>query len=217
MENMSHNVANIRKNYTHAELHEKDVLATPVNQFKHWFAQALNAGIEEVNAMTLSTTGADGKPSARIVLLKAFDEDGFSFFTNYGSRKAGQLNENPYAALTFLWKEIERQVRIEGSVEKLDAKKSEEYFHSRPRLSQIGALASQQSKRVSSKEEMLETFANIQLEFEGREIPMPMNWGGFLLLPSYFEFWQGRPSRMHDRIVYERLPDKSWEIYRLYP
>lgn len=217
METMRHDIANIRKNYSQAELHEKDVSEDPIHQFQHWFAQALNSGIAEANAMTLATTGTHARPSARIVLLKAFDERGFTFFTNYDSRKAEQMLENPFAALTFLWKEIERQVRIEGTVEKTTFKESEDYFHSRPRMSQIGALASQQSRRVSSKVEMLETFANIQLEFEGKQIPMPLNWGGFRLKPEYFEFWQGRPSRMHDRIVYELLTNGQWEIYRLYP
>jgi pyridoxamine-phosphate oxidase len=215
--NILRSIADIRKNYSLAELNEDDMHKDPFSQFNQWFEEAQQAKIEDVNAMALATASANGLPSVRMVLLKGFDDHGFVFFTNYLSRKGGELAENPHAALNFFWKEIERQIRIEGTISKVSRADSEVYFHSRPRPSQIGALASAQSRKVKSKDAMLNQYRIIEKEFEGKEIPLPDNWGGFLLLPRCFEFWQGRPSRMHDRIIYEINGTGKWNIMRLYP
>jgi pyridoxamine 5'-phosphate oxidase len=188
----------------------------PVQQFEIWFTEAVKNVKEDPNAMTLSTVGKNNRPSARIVLLKEYGADGFIFYTNYGSRKGKELEQNPGACLSFYWPELIRQVRIEGAVEKVSEEKSAGYFALRPRASQLGAWASAQSSEISSREE-LETYYKQMDEKFRDNVPLPPNWGGYLLKPEYFEFWQGRLNRLHDRICY--APDKSgrWEIKRLAP
>lgn len=209
-------LADLRKEYSLKNLTKKDVSSDPFKQFVIWYDEATESITGEPNAMILSTAGADGKPSSRVVLLKGFSNEGFVFFTNYSSRKGNNLTENPFAALLFFWGELERQVRIEGSVEKIGKEESLKYFSSRPRLSQIGALASEQSKPVANREVLEEKFHHLDKKFEGREIPRPEHWGGYLVKPDYFEFWQGRRSRLHDRISY-RMESGKWKIERLSP
>ena len=216
MELTKENLQNLRQDYRSAQLNENDVHADPMKQFEKWFADALNAQLYEPNVMTLATADSDSKPSARIVLLKGFDENGFVFFTNYESKKGQELVENPQAALVFFWAELARQVRIEGLVSKVDAQTSTDYFHSRPLGSQIGALASTQSAVISDRTVLEEKVAELTIRYEGQAIPRPENWGGYLLEPTYIEFWQGRPSRLHDRIVYD-LSEGGWLISRLAP
>ena len=212
-------LADIRREYALGGLRRADLEANPFAQFKKWFAQAETALAKnqlDVNAMTLATADKNGKPSSRIVLLKNLDERGFIFFTNYGSRKGRELSENPNAALTFLWAELERQVCVAGSVTKLSAVESEKYFHSRPRGSQIGAWASTQSEMVPDRATLEKKWRELEQKFPG-DIPLPPNWGGFILSPERVEFWQGRPSRLHDRFQYTRQKNSSWKIERLAP
>lgn len=206
----------LRQEYRTAQLTEQDVESDPILQFGKWFSATVDAGLYEPNVMTLATADRFGKPSARIVLLKGFGENGFVFYTNYESKKGQDLMENPQAALVFFWPELERQVRIEGVVSKVDAQTSADYFHSRPAGSQIGALASPQSKVLDSRESLEEKAAALTKQYEGKQIPHPAHWGGYLIEPIHIEFWQGRPSRLHDRIVYD-LVDGSWIINRLAP
>lgn len=206
----------LRREYSSRTLSEDDVAESPIEQFAIWFRQALASDLPDANAMTLATATASGKPSARIVLLKGFDESGFRFYTNYESRKGRELDQNPQASLCFYWAELERQIRIEGTVEKMSSEASAEYFSKRPRLSQLGAWASSQSEQVPSREALEEKFEEMKARFEGKEIPLPDFWGGFELNPHYIEFWQGRPSRLHDRIAYEK-EDSAWSIKRLSP
>lgn len=210
------NLHDLRQEYRAAQLNEQDVEQDPILQFGKWFNAAVAAQLYEPNVMTLATSDRFGKPSARIVLLKGFDENGFVFYTNYESKKGNDLIENPQAAVVFFWPELERQVRIEGVVSKVDAQTSADYFHSRPTGSQIGATASPQSRVISSREVLEEKVAQLTKDFEGQEIPLPEHWGGYLIEPTHVEFWQGRPSRLHDRIVYE-LTEGSWIINRLAP
>ena len=216
MELTKENLQNLRQDYRSAQLNEDDVHADPMEQFRKWFTDALNAKLYEPNVMTLATADSDSKPTARIVLLKGFDENGFVFFTNYESRKGRDLIENPQAALVFFWAELERQVRIEGIVSKVDAKTSADYFHSRPVGSQIGALASPQSSVISGRTVLEDKVTELSAQYNGIEIPYPQHWGGYLVEPTHVEFWQGRPSRLHDRIVYD-LADGKWIISRLAP
>ncbi len=209
-------IAAIRKDYSSKSLAKADVVNDPIMQFNTWFKEATHAKIEEVNAMTLSTASKDGKPSARIVLLKGVENNGFVFFTNYKSDKGQQLEDNPYASLTFFWKELERQVRIEGYVQKISKEESEIYFKSRPYKSRIGAWASQQSKPLTSRVELMQKFTLQAAKFIGQKVPKPAFWGGYLLIPTRIEFWQGRPSRLHDRINYT-LENNRWKIERLSP
>ncbi|WP_316815024.1 pyridoxamine 5'-phosphate oxidase [Pedobacter nyackensis] len=206
----------LRQEYRSAQLSEKDVESDPILQFGKWFSAAVDAQLFEPNVMTLATADRFGKPSARIVLLKEFDENGFVFYTNYESKKGQDLVENPQAALVFFWAELERQVRIEGVVSKVDVQTSADYFHSRPTGSQIGAMASPQSSVLDSRESLEEKVSNLEKVYEGKEIPHPIHWGGYLIEPMHIEFWQGRQSRLHDRIVYD-LVDGSWIINRLAP
>ena len=212
----SKSVAQLRRDYTKQELLESEVAANPLDQFMEWFEQALSAELLDANAMTLATASDSAVPSARMVLLKGVDEEGFRFYTNYESRKGQELLENPRASLCFFWSPLERQVRIEGTVEKLSAEESESYFHQRPRKSQLGAWASKQSRKVESRDELVKRFKEIEEQFADQEVPLPEFWGGFLLRPTRIEFWQGRKSRMHDRICYEQEAD-SWTTYRLAP
>jgi len=211
-------IADLRQNYTLAGLEKADVDAEPIKQFDLWFGQALEADLIEPNAMTLATATPDGKPTARIVLLKGVSDRGFVFYTNYESQKGQQLIANPHAALVFLWQKLERQVRIEGKVEKLSSEESAEYFHSRPKASQLGAWTSDQSRVIPNREVLEKKQAQLQEQYSGdTEVPLPTHWGGFRVVPSRLEFWQGRPSRLHDRLVYDLQADGSWTINRLSP
>tara|TARA_R110001599_G_scaffold64023_3_gene179006 strand:- start:633986 stop:634657 length:672 start_codon:yes stop_codon:yes gene_type:complete len=212
--NMS--IANIRTEYSQAQLSTADTDPDPIMQFKKWFDEALRAEMAEPNAMGVSTVGEDGRPSSRIVLLKDFDQRGFTWFTNYQSRKGVELQQHPHAALLFHWIELERQVRIEGSVEYVSVEESEQYFQSRPLKSQLGAIASDQSKRVADRATLEQQFATTELQ-EGDHPRRPQHWGGYRLKPNYLEFWQGRRSRLHDRIVYTLDADGSWLRQRLQP
>lgn len=205
---------NLRKNYQKGELLESKVNPNPFKQFDKWFEEALSSNIYEPNAMILATA-ADNRPSARVVLLKGFDENGFKFYTNYNSRKGKEISINPNAALLFYWMELERQIRIEGRIEKLSKEESLEYFNSRPLDSRYGSLASSQSEIIPDREYLEKKFSELKEKY-GDNPPMPDNWGGFILKPVLFEFWQGRPNRLHDRIVYEKK-ESNWNIYRLSP
>lgn len=205
---------NLRKNYEKGELLESQINPNPYKQFELWFEEVLKSNIYEPNAMILATS-LENKPSARVVLLKGFDSSGFKFYTNYNSRKGKELSINPNAALLFYWMELERQVRIEGRVEKLSREESFEYFNSRPIESRYGALASNQSDIIPNREYLEKKFSELKKKY-GDNPPMPENWGGYKLIPELFEFWQGRPNRLHDRIVYQKS-ENSWKIFRLSP
>ena len=208
---------NFREEYTRAGLDLPDLAASPFDQFRLWFEQACAAKIPEPNAMTLCTVGADGMPSARTVLLKAYDERGFVFFTNYTGRKAVQIRENPRAALLFPWVTLERQVAIEGRVEKISAAESLKYFISRPHGSQLGAWVSHQSSVISSRSILLKKLDEMKRKFSEGKVPLPDFWGGYRIVPHHMEFWQGGPGRVHDRFMYSQQPDGSWSIERLQP
>ena len=214
---MNYNIADIRRDYAHQSLTEKDVDVNAIKQFEKWWVEAVNSKIDEVNAMTLATASIDALPSARIVLLKEFSDRGFVFFTNYESYKAQQLAENPKACLVFFWKELERQVRITGLIEKISGKLSDEYFHSRHESSRIGAWASPQSRVIESRHWLDDKFNEMVNKMEGNEIKRPPYWGGYIVKPVVIEFWQGRPSRLHDRIQYSLEENGEWKIERLAP
>ena len=209
-------IADIRKDYKLQSLHENEVAANPTEQFTTWWNEAISSNIDEVNAMTLATSSTNGKPDARIVLLKGYDENGFVFFTNYQSRKAQELAANPFATLVFFWKELERQVRIEGTVEKIAAADSDAYFNSRPVGSRIGAWASPQSTVIRNRNLLEENVKQLELQYADGNIPRPEHWGGYVVKPTQVEFWQGRSSRLHDRIRY-KLKNNNWIIERLAP
>ena len=213
---MLSSLAELRKEYTLNGLDPSDVTLNPFAQFQRWFTEALNAGVPEPNAMHLATVGEDGRPSGRIVLLKGFDENGFSFFTNYQSRKGSELATHPFASLTFFYAELERQIRIEGTIHKLSPEESDAYFQSRPRGSQIGAWVSHQSAIIENRDVLENRQRELERQFENQTIPRPPHWGGYGLVPDHIEFWQGRPSRLHDRILY-RKEEGSWVIERLAP
>jgi pyridoxamine 5'-phosphate oxidase len=208
--------AGIRREYARDFLLESSALPDPIAQFGRWFTDATTAKVPEPNAMLLATADASGAPSARIVLLKGFDADGFVFYTNYNSRKAEDLEQNPRAALVFFWESLERQVRIEGRVTKTSREESEIYFHSRPVDSQIGAWVSHQSRVIGSRQELEYRAVELQKQFAGREVPLPDFWGGYRVIPDRIEFWQGRPSRLHDRLEYVRARE-AWKMQRLAP
>jgi len=209
-------IGSIRKEYSLKQLDERDVSENPFVQFSLWFNDALKAEVSEPNAMVLATTTTDGKPSARVVLLKSFDEGGFSFFTSYKSRKAKQLEHSPFAALVFFWPELERQIRIEGIVEKVSERESDDYFKTRPEGSRIGAWASPQSRIIPSRAFLEALKVNSENQFLGKPVVRPESWGGYRLTPNLIEFWQGRPNRLHDRIQYS-LIEVHWIVERLAP
>jgi len=198
-------------------LRRTDLDPDPVKQFSNWFTAAIEGGIRDVNAMSLATAGRDAKPTVRIVLLKGFDQDGFVFFTNYESEKGKQLAANSYAEMVFYWIELDRQIRISGKVEKTSREESQIYFHSRPIGSQLGAWASRQSEVIDARRVLDARMAEMTERFANKPIPVPPHWGGYRLKPDIFEFWQGRPNRLHDRFRYTRQPNGSWLIERLAP
>ena len=214
---MNHNLADIRREYSFETLSEKEVAKDPIKQFGKWWEEAVRSKIDEVNAMTLATASSDGLPSARIVLLKEYNEHGFVFFTNYESFKAQQMAENPKACLVFFWKELERQIRITGLIQKIGKEQSDQYFKTRPESSRIGAWASPQSRVIDGRYWLDEKFNELVNKMEGTDIERPPHWGGYIVKPVVIEFWQGRPSRLHDRIQYTLEESGGWKIERLAP
>lgn len=212
-----HTLAEIRNEYSKASLDVSTIFDDPIKQFEKWFLEALEAKVHEPNAMNLATINANNRPSSRIVLLKGIEQDKFLFYTNYQSIKGKELDHNPACALTFFWPELERQIRIEGFAERVDEKRSTEYFQSRPRGSQVGAWASPQSSIIESRTLLEERVNQIAKKFDGEEkLPKPNQWGGYEITPMVLEFWQGRPNRLHDRIQFSKI-DNTWKIYRLAP
>jgi len=210
-------IADLRREYARARLDERDVSHDPIVEFARWFAQAQEVQVRDANAMTLATATADGAPSARIVLLKAFDERGFVFFTDYRSRKGAELEANPRAALVFYWGELERQVRISGEVTATSAEESERYFRSRPLGSRLGAWASHQSQVIAGRAGLEADLREIEARYADGDVPLPPYWGGYRVEPDAIEFWQGRESRLHDRIRYVREGERAWRVERLSP
>lgn len=209
-------IANLRQEYKRSELLETGIVKNPIEQFRTWFDQAVNAEVIEPNIMVLATAEKNGKPSARVVLLKGIESEGFTFFTNYLSRKGKELKKNPFASVVFHWADLERQVRIEGKIEKLSKEDSEAYFHSRPVESQIGAIVSPQSQVIEGRQILDDKFKAYTEAYDGETIPKPAHWGGYILKPDVIEFWQGRASRLHDRLIYKKL-NEGWKIERLAP
>lgn len=207
----------LRRDFTLKSLDENDLLSNPIVMFEQWLNEAIKAKAMEPNAMVLSTAAIDGKPSSRVVLLKQITLDGFIFFTNYESRKAQQIEQNKYCALNFVWHELERQLRIEGVVEKIPGKDSDAYFEVRPAKSKLGAWASPQSKPIPNRKYLENLMIDFEREYEDKEIPRPINWGGYIVKPYLIEFWQGRSNRLHDRIQYTLIGKDNWKTERLAP
>lgn len=214
---LNQKIADLRKDYKLASLDESEIAPYPLAQFGKWWQEAIHSEIDEANAMTLATSTPDGHPSARIVLLKSFDEDGFLFFTNYESRKGQELAQNPHVTLLFFWRELERQVRIEGTVSKAPVAISNEYYDSRPLGSRIGAIASPQSKVIPGRSFLEEQVDQVAAKYQQEAPQRPDYWGGYVVKPQVIEFWQGRSSRLHDRILYSLTAESSWKIERLAP
>ena len=210
-------LADLRREYASRALDESDAHLDPLQQFRSWLDEAMQAQLIDANAMTLATASRDGEPSARIVLLKSVDEHGFVFYTNYESAKGRDLAENPRACLLFFWAELERQVRITGAVTRTSIEESDEYFHQRPVESQIGATVSPQSRPVRDRAELEQLYEEFVAKFEEQTVPLPPHWGGYRIRPDRIEFWQGRKSRLHDRLLYTRAADGSWSRSRLAP
>lgn len=210
-------IQHIRNEYSKESLSEKDTDKDPIKQFDKWFTEVLKSEQAEPTAMTLATATTDGRPSARIVLMKGFNGDGFSFYTNYLSRKGKEIAKNPLGALIFFWDTLERQVRVEGTIEKLSREESEKYFHSRPKGSQVGAVVSPQSQEIPDRDGLEKKWQEAEAQYADKEVPKPSHWGGYILRPRLIEFWQGRPSRLHDRILYKKVDNKSWKKVRLAP
>jgi pyridoxamine 5'-phosphate oxidase len=206
-----------RKEHSRSRLVEADVDPDPIRQFLAWFDEASRSGVAESNAMALATATPDGRPSVRTVLLRGADDRGFAFFTNYESRKARELDANPRAAFVFFWHELERQVRVEGQVQRVSAEESDRYFHSRPKGARLGAWASPQSAVIAGPEVLETRFRGLESRYPGDDVPRPANWGGYRLVPDSIEFWQGRPNRLHDRLRYTRRGERGWLIERLAP
>lgn len=218
MKTKNKTIQDLREDYKHGSLEIKDIDKNPFLQFDQWFQEALNSEVLEPNAMTLATCSAKGRPSARVVLLKGFDNQGFIFYTNYTSKKGKELNETPFAALVFNWLELQRQVRIEGRVEKLSEEASTTYFQRRPKGSQIGAWASPQSQVIVDRSILQNNVTNLQVKYaKNKVLPKPKHWGGYLIIPDRIEFWQGRSSRLHDRLNYFLDKKGTWQIERLAP
>lgn len=213
---MSNKISDIRSDYLMSDLNKSDLESSPISQFKSWFSKALESNIFEPNAMVLSTADISGKVNARVVLLKDITPEGFVFFTNYNSSKGSDLRENPQGSLTFFWPQLEQQIRVNGNIEMTTRVYSKAYFDSRPRESQIAAIASNQSEKLKSREELSNEFIRLEKEFMGSPISIPNHWGGYVVKPTEIEFWQGRKSRMHDRFTYS-LIDNEWIIERLSP
>lgn len=211
------NIDERRKEHNRFSLREEDLDPDPIRQFQGWYAEAASSAVAEVNAMALATATPDGWPSVRMLLLRGVDERGFTFFTNYDSRKARELDANPHAAMVFFWHELERQVRVEGRVERVAAEESDHYFASRPAGSRLGAWASPQSAVIPGREVLEAQFRELERRYAGAVIPRPANWGGYRLVPEALEFWQGRPNRLHDRLRYSRSDRGGWRIERLAP
>lgn len=216
---MGKNLADYRRSYEHGELDETSVLESPFKQFEKWFDELETEGcVDEPNAMTVSTVDADGSPRSRVVLMKHFSEDGFIFFTNYHSAKGKAIAKNPNVCISFYWPPLERQVIVKGIVEKIDSQKSRDYFKIRPKKSQLGAVVSNQSQVVDSREQLEKAMKSLESKYADKDVPMPENWGGYLVRPKTFEFWQGRRSRLHDRVQYVLQEEsKDWKIQRLAP
>lgn len=210
-------ISDLRRSYTLRNLVEAEVPSDPIQQFQTWLNEAIAANVTEPNAMTLATATTDGTPSARIVLLKGVDEQGFVFYTNYQSRKGQELTQNPKAALVFWWGDLERQVRVEGSIDLVSPEEADDYFHSRPVGSQLGAWASEQSQVIPNREVLEQRLQDLDAQYQNQQIPRPAHWGGYRLAPYRIEFWQGRPNRLHDRLVYQRHRDGQWSMTRLAP
>lgn len=214
---LSERIKKLRREYVGQPLSEAEVDHDPVLQFESWFEDALRAKIPDPHAMVLATVSASGTPSARVVLLRDFGKNGLVFFTNYRSRKGIEIMSNPAVAAVFFWVELDRQVRVEGRVKKVSVEESDKYFHSRPRESQLAAWASNQSEAIDSRAELEKLFKDFKLEFRGRSVPRPDYWGGFRIVPTSYEFWQGRANRLHDRVRYHFDRSGSWVIQRLAP
>lgn len=217
MKDLVRHIQQMRTDFSKKTLDESEVNANPFTQFDKWFHEAVESHVDMPDAMIVATASKEGIPSARVLLLRNFDKNGFVFYTNYHSKKAMNLDNNPHAALTFFWPELERQIRVEGTVEKQSPEVSDEYFAMRPDGSKLGAWSSQQSTVVENRAVLDEKFADMRKHFHGKEIPRPAFWGGYSLKPTMFEFWQGRPNRFHDRIAYVLNEEKNWKIERLSP